>query len=205
MRIRARDGGGRGNSTPTSSISRRSSPARRAWSGGGRRRRCPRGALSLAGHEKMWRKKRLGKEAIFISQGDLPPYYYYYNYFFLNKTQVTRTTHTTQEPPHHRKRERNTRPNHLAAIGGRATTVRATSLWWGLGEMPACGRTRRQWDVVVSATRAPEYLLRRGVMWRRAGLLLCCVCVCVFARVLVAPNLYLHTCNIIQLQNKNKS
>jgi len=42
-----------------------------------------------------------------------------------NKTQVTRTTHTTQEPSHHRTHERNTRPNHLAAIGGCATTVRA--------------------------------------------------------------------------------
>jgi len=42
-------------------------------------------------------------------------------------TQVTRTTHTTQEPPHHRTHEQNTRPNHLAAIGGCATTVRATS------------------------------------------------------------------------------
>ena len=36
----------------------------------------------------------------------------------LNKTQVTRTTHTTHEPPHNRTHERNTRPNHLAAIGG---------------------------------------------------------------------------------------
>jgi len=32
MRMRARDGGGRGNSTPTSSIGRRSSLGRRAWS-----------------------------------------------------------------------------------------------------------------------------------------------------------------------------
>ena len=44
--------------------------------------------------------------------------------WYLNKTQVTRTTH---EPPHNRTHERNTRPNHLAAIGGCATTVRATS------------------------------------------------------------------------------
>jgi len=33
----------------------------------------------------------------------------------LHKTQVTRTTH---EPSHNRTHERNTRPNHLAAIGG---------------------------------------------------------------------------------------
>ena len=46
---------------------------------------------------------------------------------YFNKTQVTRTTHTTQEPSHHRTHERNTRPNHLAAIGGCATTVRATT------------------------------------------------------------------------------
>jgi len=30
---------------------------------------CPRGALSLAGHEKMWQKKRLEKVVIFVSQG----------------------------------------------------------------------------------------------------------------------------------------
>jgi len=47
--------------------------------------------------------------------------------YILNKTQVTRTTH---EPPHNRTHERNTRPNHLAAIGGCATTVRATSHAW---------------------------------------------------------------------------
>jgi len=41
--------------------------------------------------------------------------------------QVTRTTH---EPPHNRTHEGNTRPNHLAAIGGCATTVRATSHAW---------------------------------------------------------------------------
>jgi len=45
----------------------------------------------------------------------------------VNKTQVTRTTH---QPPHNRTHERNTRPNHLAAIGGCATTVRATSHAW---------------------------------------------------------------------------
>jgi len=45
----------------------------------------------------------------------------------VNNQQVTRTTHRTHEPPHNRTHERNTRPNHLAAIGGCATTVRATS------------------------------------------------------------------------------
>jgi len=40
--------------------------------------------------------------------------------YFKNKTQVTRTTH---EPPHNRTHERNTRPNHLAAIRGCATTI----------------------------------------------------------------------------------
>jgi len=43
--------------------------------------------------------------------------------YVFNKTQVTRTTY---EPPHNRTHERNTRPKHLAAIGGCATTVRAT-------------------------------------------------------------------------------
>jgi len=46
---------------------------------------------------------------------------------YINKTQVTRTTH---EPPHNGTHERNTRPNHLAAISGCATTVRATSHAW---------------------------------------------------------------------------
>jgi len=41
--------------------------------------------------------------------------------------QNTGHTHNTREPPHNRTHERNTRPNHLAAIGGCATAVRATS------------------------------------------------------------------------------
>ena len=48
-------------------------------------------------------------------------------YFTKHRSHAQHTTHTTQEPPHHRTHEQNTRPNHLAAIGGCATTVRATS------------------------------------------------------------------------------
>ena len=43
--------------------------------------------------------------------------------------QNTGHTHNN-EPPHNRTHERNKRPNHLAAIGGCATTVRATSHAW---------------------------------------------------------------------------
>ena len=69
MRMRARGGGGRGEGIPTSSIGRRCSPGRGAWSGRVRRRLCPRGALWLAGHEKMWQKNRLEKVVIFVLQG----------------------------------------------------------------------------------------------------------------------------------------
>jgi len=53
---------------------------------------------------------------------------------------VTRTTH---EPPHNRTHERNTRPNHLAATGGCATTVRATSHAWMGGRAEGARRDVR--------------------------------------------------------------
>jgi len=60
--------------------------------------------------------------------------------FILTKTQVTRTTH---EPLHNRTHELNTRPNHLAAIGGCATTVRATSHAWVGGRRSQHGKQGR--------------------------------------------------------------